>query len=82
MGTKWIKEIFPENLYDILEDLMQEIEERKNTSDKIKLMQGIGRVMCGDCWEDTCGDEPTECNAVKEAIRLHDQYLIKMCEEE
>ena len=84
MGTKWTNAISTKSLYNILEEAMQEIEERKNTSDKIKLMQYIAGSVCGDCGNPTCvcEVEPKECSHIKRAIKLHDQYLIKMCEEE
>ena len=84
MGTKWAKAISTKSLYNILEDLMQEIEERKGASDKIKLMQAIGKIVCDDCRNSICEYvvEPAKCSHIQRAIKLHDQYLIKMCEEE
>ena len=50
--------------------------------DKIKLMKEIGKLVCTDCDVIDCGDEPEECAFIAQAMLLHDQYLVKMCEED
>ena len=50
--------------------------------DKIKLMQEMGKVVCTDCGDFACGEILEDCIFIRQAIKLFDDYLIQMCEED
>ena len=42
---------------------------------KIRLAQKIGNEVCEDCGHSDCGEEPSECFRVINAVALIDEYL-------
>ena len=49
---------------------------------KIELIQEISDVVCEDCGYFDCGDKPEDCIIMQKAIKLFDDYLTQMCEED
>ena len=44
--------------------------------DKIKLVQEIGNEVCEGCGPDAdCGEVPSECSRIKNALAMLDKYI-------
>ena len=47
--------------------------------DKVRLVQAIGNEVCPDCGDgEDCGEKPSECYRIKEAVKLLDDWQDKM----